>query len=243
MIKFFSKRTEKIPLSSLATDMHSHLLPGLDDGVKSIEEAEQIIRHFYKMGFRKIITTPHVMSDYFKNTPDTILSAFHSVEDHLKSNNIPVEFHAAAEYYLDESLMDTLNGNKKLLTLSGNYLLFETNFITEPLMLREFIFAAKTRGFQPVLAHPERYLYIQSDLKKAEDLINRGVLFQMNIGSILGQYDRVVQQTARKLIHYKWVHLLGSDCHNLKQIEEIDRLQADKYLQKALSLPLLNAQL
>jgi protein-tyrosine phosphatase len=221
-------------------DIHSHLLPGLDDGVQSFEEAGAIISRFQKLGYKKLITTPHVMSDFFRNSNETILSKLDELRAWLLAQQIDIELKAAAEYYLDEELVKKIENNIPLLTFGNKYLLFETNFMTEPMNLKEFIFLATTKGYKPVLAHPERYLYLQSDLSKAEDLLNRGILFQLNISSISGHYSKAAQTIAQKLIDKGWVHLLGSDCHNLQHIQLLEETQSAKYFQKAISLPLLN---
>lgn len=224
-------------------DIHSHLLPGLDDGVQSFEEAEAIILRFQKLGYTKIITTPHVMSDFFRNTSEGILSKLGELKQWLSDRNINIEIQAAAEYYLDEELFRKIEANTPLLTFGKTYFLFETNFMTEPFNLKEFIFLATTKGYKPILAHPERYLFIQSDFSKAEDLINRGVLFQVNASSILGYYSKAAQTTAQKLIDKGWVHFMGSDCHNLQHIKLFEDVRQAKYFQKAISLPLLNNSL
>jgi tyrosine-protein phosphatase YwqE len=221
-------------------DIHSHLLPGLDDGVQSFEEAESIIRQFHKLGYRKLITTPHVMSDFFKNSNEIILAKHEELTQWLAAKEIFVEIQAAAEYYLDEELIRKIEMNERLLTFGNNYLLFETNFMTEPLNLKEFIFLATTRGYRPVLAHPERYSYLQGNFSKAEDILNRGVLFQLNVSSISGYYSKAAQTIAQKLIDRGWIHLLGSDCHNQQHIQLLEETRHAKYFQKAISLPLLN---
>jgi tyrosine-protein phosphatase YwqE len=126
------------------------------------------------------------------------------------------------------------------LTFGKKYLLFETNFITEPLNLKEFIFQASSKGYKLILAHPERYLYLHQHLEKAQDLLDRGVLFQLNISSITGYYSRPVQQMAHKLIDRGWVHWLGSDCHHAQQAKLIENAMSTRYFRKALDLNLLN---
>jgi tyrosine-protein phosphatase YwqE len=227
-------------VNALQVDIHSHLLPGLDDGVQSYEESEDVILHFQNLGYRKLITSPHVMSDTYKNTSERILARLKKLRAFLKEREIDMEIEAAAEYYLDEYVVKLVDENQKILTFGKNYLLFETNFLNEPFNLKEFIFLATTKGYQPVLAHPERYLYLQNNLEKAEDLIDRGVLFQINISSITGFYSKIVQTTANKLIDRGWVHLLGSDCHHLQHVRLVEEAQQLKYFQKAIALPLLN---
>jgi protein-tyrosine phosphatase len=230
-------------VTPLQVDIHSHLLPGLDDGVQSYEESEDIILHFQQLGYRKLVTSPHVMSDTYKNTADRILARLDKLRIYLKNQEIDMEIDAAAEYYLDEQVFRMVETNQKVLTFGKNLLLFETNFLNEPINLKEFIFMATTRGYKPVLAHPERYLYLQDNLDKAQDLLDRGVLFQINISSITGFYSKIVQTTAHKLIDRGWVHLLGSDCHHLQHVRLVEEAQQLKYFQKALSLPLLNNSL
>jgi tyrosine-protein phosphatase YwqE len=121
--------------------------------------------------------------------------------------------------------------------------LFETNFITEPFNLKEFIFLATTKGYKLILAHPERYLYLQHNLNKVQDLLDRGVLMQLNISSLTGYYSRPVQQMAFKLIDSKMIHWLGSDCHHFQHARLMGDAKSSRYFRKALALPLLNNSL
>ena len=227
----------------MRVDIHSHLLPGLDDGVQSYEESEDVILHFQRMGYKKLITSPHVMSDTYKNTAEKILSRLAKLQAYLTNQDIDVEIQAAAEYYLDEQVFKMVENDQKMLTFGNKYLLFETNFLNEPFNMKEFIFLATTKGYKPVLAHPERYLYLQENVDKAKDLLDRGVLFQVNIGSISGSNGKPAQTTATKLIDRGWIHLLGSDCHHLQHVRIVEETRQLKYYQKALALPLLNNSL
>ncbi len=238
---FRRKNTNDLP--PLRVDMHSHLLPGLDDGVATFDDAEQIVRRFVELGYTRIITTPHVMSDAYRNTPEGIHARLGELRMHLKERGLEIPVSAAAEYYLDETLFKMVETDQPLLTLGERYLLFETNFITEPFNLKEFIFLATTKGYKLVLAHPERYLYLQNNLAKVEDLLDRGVLMQMNISSITGYYSKPVQQMAFKLIDQKMIHWLGSDCHHLQHTVLIEQARRSRYFMKALALPLLNNSL
>jgi len=242
MFGWFKKR-EQQAINPITVDVHSHLLAGIDDGVKTLDEAVEILLQFQRMGYRKVITTPHVMSDAYRNSPETILSHLEKLRAYLQEKNIAIEVEAAAEYYLDTDFMSALQSGNRLLTFGQNYLLFETNFISEPLDLKQFIFLATTKGYKPVLAHPERYLYLYDNMAKLQDLLDRGVLFQLNISSITGYYSKQVQQLAFKLIDRGWVHLLGSDCHHLQQALLTEKAHEMRYYQKALSLPLLNNSL
>ena len=238
----WGKKETKV-VNAINVDIHSHLLPGLDDGVQTYEESEDIILHFQKIGYRKLITSPHVMSDTYRNTTERILARLAKLQNYLKNQHVEVEIEAAAEYYLDEHVFNMIEENQRMLTFGKNYLLFETNFLNEPFNLKDFIFLATTKGYRPILAHPERYAYIQGNLDKAKDLLDRGVLFQINISSITGHYSKIVQNTVNKLIDKVRVHLLGSDCHHYQHVKLVEEAQQMKYFQKALELPLLNNSL
>ncbi len=223
--------------------MHSHLLPGLDDGVQTLEQAEEIIVNFIKLGYTHLITTPHVMSDVYKNSAKGILEKLQELKNYLNHKNIVISLSAAAEYYLDEALFKMIETDQPMLTFGQKYLLFETNFITEPFNLKEFIFLATTRGYKLVLAHPERYLYLQNNFLKVQDLLDRGVLLQLNINSITGYYSKPVQKMAFKLIDKGWIHWLGSDCHHLQHAKLMTEAKRSRYFRKVLTLPLLNNSL
>jgi len=221
--------------------MHSHLLPGIDDGVKTPEHSLITIKKLMEQGYEKFVTSPHIMSDSYPNTPAIIKEKLDEVRRFLAANNVNVEISAAAEYYLDEFTMNALNGPEEMLTFGKKYLLFETNYLSEPFILKEFIFNATSRGYNPVLAHPERYQYIT--MNKAEDLIDRGVLLQINLLSLSGFYNRAAQKFAEKLIENKMVSFIGTDCHNEIQAAALEKAIQTKAFKKAIELPLLNSTL
>jgi tyrosine-protein phosphatase YwqE len=183
------------------------------------------------------------MSDSYRNTTDDILQGLTRLRQFLKEQQVDIAIDAAAEYYLDEALTRMIAANQPLLTFGKNYLLFETNFLNEPLDLKEFIFMATAKGYKLVLAHPERYIYLQSNPGKIEDLLHRGVLMQVNIASLTGYYSKAALTTAQRLIDQKMVHFLASDCHSQKHLQHVADAQRTKYFQKALNLPLLNNSL
>lgn len=220
MLGIFTRRKKKIILP-LLVDIHSHLLPGLDDGVKSVEETFYILKVLSKLGYKKVITTPHVMSDHYPNETTDILSRLAYVQDKLARKKIDIKLEAAAEYYLDEDFIEKINNQKKLLTFGKNYLLFETSFFNKPAFLEEAVFNMNAQGYQPILAHPERYSYLQTDSTLIEKLKNMNLLFQMNMLSLTGFYSNDVKKFARNLIKRDLVDFLGTDCHNAYQVNEL----------------------
>jgi tyrosine-protein phosphatase YwqE len=218
--------------------MHSHLLPGVDDGVRTPEESFAVIDQLLELGYEKIITTPHIMTDYYGNTSNSILTAFEAFLPVLRQHGYTLPFSCAAEYYLDENLYELVSKKEKLLTFGDRYFLFETNMMSEPMLLKEFIFGLTSQGIKPILAHPERYQYMT--LEKAEDLRQRGVLLQINLLSLTGYYGVPMQKLAEKMIDRGWVDVLGSDCHNMDHALLLKKAQQTRSYRKALDLPLLN---
>jgi protein-tyrosine phosphatase len=234
----FSRTPARVPFRA---DMHSHLIPGIDDGVKSHEQALVTIQKLMDLGYEKFVTTPHIMSDTYPNTPEKIRGGLSSLNDFLRSRNVDVEVTAAAEYYLDEYTMRIIGGQEPLMTFGNKYLLFETNYLSEPFILKEFIFSATSKGYKPVLAHPERYQYMT--IEKAQDLVDRGVLLQLNLLSLSGFYMKPVQRLAEKLVENKMISFIGSDCHNELQAGALEKAIRTKAFKKAIDLPLLNPSL
>lgn len=244
MIRFFRKNKEETFESPLKVDLHSHLIPQLDDGVESMEQSIEIIMEFVALGYKKVITTPHIMSDFFNNSEGKIKAGLSALQREVELKKIPIIIEAAAEYYLDEQLYARISDpNEEFLTFGTNLLLFETSFMNEPFYLKDFIFKIKSRGITPVMAHPERYAYIQANYEMIDDLMNRGVLLQVNINSLNGYYSKEVKKLAERIIDDSKVHFLGSDCHNMKHLEVSKLAFKRKYFKKALNLPLLNNSL
>ncbi len=249
MISFFkwkSKRkdvNEDLKTNSLVADMHSHILPGIDDGAATLDESLALIQHLMGLGYKKLITTPHIMGDFFKNTPAIIHSKLDEVKNAVALKGWQIELHAAAEYYLDEWLIEKLNRDEPLLTFGNKYLLFETSYINQPAQLKEAIFLMQSQNYKPVLAHPERYMYLQENFHRVTELYENGVLMQVNINSLTGYYSVPAQLLAEKLIELKMIHFAGTDCHTAKHIKILQDARSKKYYNKLLASNLLNITL
>ena len=176
------KPLEPLDFSTLNTDMHSHLIPGIDDGAKTMEDSIALIKMLHSVGYTRLITTPHIMSDYYKNTPEIINAGLEQVREAIKIENIPVEIFAAAEYYLDDGFLQKLE-EEKLMTFGDNYLLVEISYINPPENIKEIFFRTRVAGYKPILAHPERYPFWYNSFDEYRSIRDSGVLLQLNLNS------------------------------------------------------------
>jgi tyrosine-protein phosphatase YwqE len=227
-----NKRLETpVDLSYVGCDMHSHFIPGIDDGSKSVEESVEMITEMYNLGYRKVITTPHIMSDFYKNTPENILGGLADVKVALTEKNVPIEMHAASEYYLDFDFERKID-EENMLTFGDKYLLFEISYMNPPDNLFNVIFKMQMKGYKTVLAHPERYNFWHTEFDKYETLIDKGVLLQMNINSLTGYYSLSTKKIAEELIDKNMISFLGSDCHHIGHVNLIKQVVYEPYLKK-----------
>lgn len=220
--------------SSLRTDMHSHLIPGIDDGSPDTATSIKLIRGLVGLGYSKLITTPHIMWDMYKNSREVILDKLESLRQAVTSEGIAVEIHAAAEYFLDEHVESLLKKNEPLLTISGNMVLVEFSLAYKPHGIKEILFAMQMQGYQPVIAHPERYIYLQQNKEFYEELKDIGCLFQLNILSLGGGYGRSVLELAQYLLKKDHYDLLGTDLHHGGHLEALRNPALVQQLRKLL---------
>jgi protein-tyrosine phosphatase len=237
----FSKKQPILPadLSELKTDMHSHLIPGIDDGSKSMDETIAMLSKFKELGYKKIITTPHVMSDFYKNTPETILDGLEEVKIELKRINLDIEIEAAAEYYFDETLFHKLDSDE-FLTFSGKHVLIEFSFSIMPQEHERLFYDMRIKGYKPVIAHFERYLYFHGSIEQARDWREKGMLIQMNINSLFGHYGPDVKKQAEALVDAGLIDLIATDCHRIEHLNILELNLNSPYLKKVMNLPLRN---
>jgi tyrosine-protein phosphatase YwqE len=216
---FRKKNITPIDMTGLYCDMHSHLLPGIDDGAADMSISLEMIKGMCGLGYKKLITTPHVQWEMYRNTSEIILEKCELVKEQIEKNNIQVEFQAAAEYFMDEYFDDLLKQDAPLLTVKSNLVLVEFSFIRQPIDLKEKLFNLLIKGYQPIIAHPERYLYYGAHKHWYDDLKEMGCLFQLNMLSLCGFYGKKQEELAQYLIKKKYVNLLGTDLHNSRHIQ------------------------
>jgi tyrosine-protein phosphatase YwqE len=217
-------------IAPLRVDVHSHLLPALDEGSRNIEESLELILELRNLGFQKLILTPHIMAEFYPNSPNKIHQRLLILREYLEERNIDVQIEAAAEYYLDAFFMKELISKNELLTFDSEdgqrYLLFETQHLHEPKQLFEAIKRIVRKGYTPVLAHPERYNYLQRDRILVHQLYETGLLFQVNINSFSGYYGNESRELAEYLSVAQMISFLGTDCHKQEQIEMLQKTMA-----------------
>ena len=203
------------------TDIHSHLLPGIDDGATDFNQTKKLYDSMKSLGFDQIITTPHVIKSVWNNTKSGIQSLEKKTSEDLKTIINKNQFHAAAEYMMDVDFVELFK-KERLLTLKDNYLLVEMSYMNAPLQLYEIIFDLQIEGYIPVLAHPERYLFYNQNFNEYKRLKKAGCLFQLNLLSTVGYYGVEAQKTANKLLENNMINFVGSDIHHEGHINAFD---------------------
>ena len=233
MFSLFKKKVTP-DLSFIGVDMHSHLLPGLDDGLKDMETTVEFIRDLHSLGYTRLICTPHIFAELYPNSPETILPKLEAVQNALKENDIPVTVEAAAEYMVDNDMEELVNSGRPLLTFGKNkkLILIEMSYVAASPNIEPVIFALKLKGLQPVLAHPERYNFYHPDHEKYERMVELGCILQVNLLSLLGYYGRPVKMAAEKLIHKNMVSLVGTDMHHINHLNALKELAGRKEFYK-----------
>lgn len=232
LLGFFA--AEKTVHPPLTTDLHSHLIPGIDDGAKTMEASLQLIRELKRLGYTRLITTPHIMSHRYKNSADTILRGLDNLRENMRQADLNLSIDAAAEYYLDEHFYALIQ-RKELLTFGRNEVLFEMSYVFAPPDLESVIFEMQSSGYVPVLAHPERYMFMHSDFEQYARLKSLGVKFQVNCNSLGGYYSKPVQKAAKKIMGEGWIDYLGSDTHHRRHLEALEKTINSGILAKAMA--------
>ncbi len=224
-------RKKHIPsnFAFLRTDVHSHLIPGIDDGAKTLDDALNLVKTLYALGYRHLITTPHVMADLYPNTPADIQDGLARLRQAVQNANMDIAIDAAAEYYIDEYFAALIEYGQ-LMTLPGNRVLVEMSTLNAPSHLFNDLFRLQTKGYQPVLAHPERYTFLKDDFRQYARLKDYGCEFQLNLLSLTGYYGKPVRDTAFKLLKQGMINWLGSDMHHEHHATSLKALAEDKHL-------------
>jgi protein-tyrosine phosphatase len=213
----------------VSVDMHSHVLPGIDDGAQTVEDSVVLIKEMMALGIKKIIATPHIMADYYKNNATTINNALQLLQQHLKAENIDITIQAAAEHYFDEFFVKLID-NDELMLINDKYVLFELAFTSKPPNLIYTVQKMTDKGLIPILAHPERYPYLT--LKEVESVRSWGCQIQMNTISLTGYYGKPVKASAEAIIDAGLIDYISSDMHHPRHAQAFKHALETTYLKK-----------
>lgn len=201
------------------TDIHSHILSGIDDGAQTIEDSLQLIKGLMQLGVKRSVATPHIIGDLYPNTPATITAALEKLRAALKEEGIDFEVSAAAEYMLDGYFFELLSKKEKLLTLKDNIILTEFPFTTLPNYMEKVAFDILTEGYQPILAHPERYMYAHGNTKMYHRWKDLGFKLQVNLLSLTGGYGKDVARAAKYILKHELSSYVATDLHHMRHIQ------------------------
>ena len=240
---FSSKKQplEPFDLSIIGSDMHSHLIPGIDDGSRNMDETIAMLAKFESLGYKKVITTPHIMNEVYPNGPESIIGGLTSVQETAKSLGLSIEIEAAAEYYFDETLVEKIR-NRSVLSFQ-EYVLVEFSFHSKPEFEDKLFFEMQTAAYKPVLAHFERYPYYHGSVDKAVYFKEKGVAIQLNLNSLTGHYGQSVKKQAELLIDEGLVDFAATDCHRIQHLMLLEEHLRNPYFHKLGELNLLNKTL
>lgn len=234
MFSFFKKSPRAQSYASLGLDFHSHLLPGIDDGAATIEDSLALIRQLQELGYSRLVTTPHIYKELYPNTHAIIREKLAEVRAALHENAIEIAFDAAAEYFLDEHFESLLNSGEPLLCVFDRCVLVETSFLAPHPQLEEYLFRMRTKGYTPILAHPERYAFLFQDIEQYERLKDMGCRFQVNLLSLTELYGKPVQKTAEKLLSLEMIDYFCTDLHHQAHADSLREALKHKNVGRAL---------
>lgn len=212
--KLFNRKKEQVKLF-YQTDVHCHILPGVDHGSQSIEQSLEMLRAEMAMGINRVILTSHVTAITFENTRESLTAAFKKLQQAVDAEGLDIQLFLSAEYRMDEYFDKEYNA-EHLLFMPGNHILLENSFQQELLNLDDLLFDMQVKGYKTILAHPERYTYYSRRRKRYDQLHNAGARFQVNILSFTGYFGEEARDSALWFAHNGMIDYLGTDMHNLK---------------------------
>jgi hypothetical protein len=234
LFKSKPKLSDLIPEGTV--DIHSHILPGIDDGAPDITHTKKLLAGLHKIGFTKCIATPHTLPEIWENTTVGINETFTTTKQQLEEPHQTMLQHAASEYMINEAFLERLQ-SEPLLTIKDNMVLIEMSYMNPPLALKEIIFEIQLKGYQPLLAHPERYLFYHQNTKMYTTLKELDVKFQLNLLSTVGYYGSSVATAADFLLKENYIDFVGTDVHHRKHIGAFENkiiIKSEKQLECAI---------
>ncbi|SDZ86088.1 Tyrosine-protein phosphatase YwqE [Arachidicoccus rhizosphaerae] len=225
------------------TDIHSHILPGIDDGAQNIEDSLKLVESMYKHGYRKMVATPHSSEDIYPNDTATILARRDLLREAVLKEGIDMQIEAAAEYMIDERFVKMVESGEQMLTIHENRVLVEMSYLLESPYLHNGLFALQTHGYQPILAHPERYNFYHNSLEKYDELKEKGCLFQLNLIAFSGYYGKHVKKVASYLFEKGMYDYVGSDIHHIRHTNALHSVLQSKIMSELIEYPFINGNI
>ncbi|MES2431348.1 MAG: CpsB/CapC family capsule biosynthesis tyrosine phosphatase [Bacteroidota bacterium] len=239
MFGFFKKKNiidEALSTLPISTDIHSHILPGIDDGSPNIETSLKLVKGLNDLGITRTVATPHVIGDLYRNNPETINTALAKLQQACLDANIDIKISAAAEYMIDDHFLGLLKNKSALLTIKDKVILTEQPYTSPAEHLRETSFDLVTEGYRPIMAHPERYFYYHEDYEQYSYLKELGFTLQVNLLSLTGHYGKPVAKAAKYILDNDLADYVGTDLHHEKHLMAFQDKQNltlfKKYLEK-----------
>lgn len=244
MFNFFKKKNTILSLPeylSFQTDIHSHILPGIDDGSPDIATSLELVKGIYDLGIRKTVATPHVISDIYRNTPAIINEALEQLRKACLAEQIDIEINAAAEYMLDDYFLQLLHEDEvPLLSIHKNIILTEQSYASSSNNLNEIAFAIMSKGYRPIMAHPERYFYYHNNYESYGHLKDMGFFLQVNVLSLTGYYGKAVAKAAKYLLENDMVDFVGTDMHHNRHLAIMQKRENLELFKKHLNKRMYN---
>ena len=237
MFSLFNRKkdTEDFNYFPLKTDIHSHILPGIDDGSPDIDTSIRLIEGLMKLGVKKSIATPHIIGDLYRNNAETINNALNSLNEELRIRKIDFEVKAAAEYMLDSYFFELLTQDKKILTLKDNIILTEFSYAAMPDDPGKHSFAIQMAGYSPILAHPERYPYYYNNYKMYHRLVELGFMLQLNLLSLTGYYGKEAMKASHYMLKNELISFVGTDMHHERHLMVLSDKRSHREFHRHLS--------
>jgi len=221
MFSFFRNKRIEYPLDyfPITTDIHSHILPGIDDGSPDVESSIGLINGLIDLGITKSVATPHIIGDLYKNNKTSINNSLNLLKVELEKRSIQFDLSAAAEYMLDTYFFELIQKNEPLLTINDNIILTEFSYVSAPNEINKISFDIINAGYRPILAHPERYSYFHDNLKIYNKLNDFGFSLQVNLLSLAGYYGKNSMKAAQYMLDNNLVAYVATDMHHPMHLE------------------------
>lgn len=225
LMNLFKRKTLLKDLLVGATDIHNHVLPGIDDGAQNLEESIELLTKYEDIGFKRVIATPHTMSDYYPNTATTISEACDKLQEGIKHNNLKLELTCSSEYMIDYDFEEKIANPTALLPLADNHILVEMSYLRSSDNLDKTIYKLQLNGYKPILAHPERYGYYHDNYEAFSIMKSKGVKLQLNALSLSDYYGDKINKTAIRLLQDGLYDFFGTDTHKMRHLNQLERIK------------------